>query len=144
MEQKNQNQGKPDKAARKALTVEYQERAREMGVYQIKNESNGRIFIGGSMNLHGLWNKEKFVLGLGSHMNKELQKEWKQFGGENFSFLVLETVKTDSSVRYDYKDVFDAEGKELAHVAKDYKREVEKLKEKWLEKLQPFVEKGYH
>jgi hypothetical protein len=144
MESTNQNKGKPDKAARKALTAEYQERAREMGVYQIQNETNRRIFIGSTMNLHGLWDKEKFVLNLGSHMNKELQKEWKQFGGESFSLLVLETVKTDCSVRYDYKDVFDAEGKELKQVVRDYKREVEKLKEKWLEKLQPFGEKGYH
>ncbi|MCR2806100.1 DUF2087 domain-containing protein [Paenibacillus soyae] len=137
-------EAKPDKAARKALTAEYQEREREMGVYQIKNEANGRLFVGASTNLNGLWNKEKFVLGMGSHMNKELQKEWKQFGEEQFSFLVLETVKTDGSVRYDYKDVYDAEGKELKHVSKGYKREVESLKEKWLEKLQPFGDKGYN
>ena len=91
-----------------------------------------------------LINKEKFVLNMGSHMNKELQKEWKQFGEDQFSFLVLETVKMDGSVRYDYKDVYDADGKELAQVTKGYKREVESLKEKWLGKLQPFGDKGYH
>lgn len=135
---------KPDKAARKALTAEYQEREREMGVYQIKNEANGRVFIGASTNLNGLWNKEKFMLGMGSHMNKELQKDWNQFGEDQFSYLVLETVKTDGSVRYDYKDVYDADGKELKHIAKGYKREAESLKEKWLEKLKPFGDKGYH
>ncbi|MEK3882812.1 DUF2087 domain-containing protein [Paenibacillus sp. PL2-23] len=134
----------PDKAARKALTAEYQEREREMGVYQIKNEANGRVFIGASTNMNGLWNKEKFVLGLGSHMNKELQKDWKLFGEEQFSFHILDTVKTDGTVRYDYKDVYDEEGKEQAGVTKGYRREVEALKDKWLEKLKPFGDKGYH
>ncbi|GKU75928.1 DUF2087 domain-containing protein [Paenibacillus sp. L3-i20] len=135
---------RPDKATRKELIADYQERARIMGVYQIVNNSNGRIYIGGSTNMDGLWNKEKFMLELGSHTNKKLQKDWKQFGADQFTFLVLETVKNDGTIRYDYKDVFDENGKELGDVAKRYKRDVETLKEHWLNKLQPFGDKGYH
>lgn len=135
---------KPDKAARKAMTAEYQDRVRKMGVYGIKNNVNGRMYIGGSTNMDGLWNKEKFILDLGSHMNKKLQKEWKQFGPEAFEYLILETVKTDEDIRYDYRDVYDTEGNELASVAHGYKREVERLKEEWLEKLKPYGEQGYH
>lgn len=135
---------KPDKAARKALTAEYQERVRSMGVYAIKNNVNGRMFIGSSTNMDGLWNKEQFILDLGSHMNKKLQQEWKQFGRESFSYLILETVKTEEDIRYDYRDVYDAEGNELANVARDYKRRTERMKEEWLEKLKPYGEQGYH
>ncbi|RJE88840.1 DUF2087 domain-containing protein [Paenibacillus sp. 1011MAR3C5] len=141
-EQKSRN--KPDKAARKAMTAEYQERVRAMGVYGIKNNMNGRMYIGASTNMDGLWSKEQFILGLGSHMNKKLQQEWKQFGREAFTYLILETVKTEEDIRYDYRDVYDTEGNELASVARDYKRKVERLKEEWLEKLKPYGEQGYH
>lgn len=142
--EEKQKASRPDKETRKQLTAEYQERERVMGVYQIKNNANGRVFIGGSTNMDGLWNKEKFVLELGSHMNKELQREWKQYGSEQFSYLVLETVKTEGDIRYNYNDVYDENGNELAEVAKGYKREVERLKEQWLKKLNPYGESGYH
>ncbi|MBH5317397.1 DUF2087 domain-containing protein [Paenibacillus sp. GSMTC-2017] len=154
-EQKKESQGEqtatvtkstkgPDKAKRKQLTADYQDRERKMGVYQITNNTNGRMFIGGSTNLDGLWNKEKFMLDLGSHSNKEMQKEWKQFGGENFTFEILETVNTDGLIRYNYKDVFDEEGKELGDVAKRYRRDVESMREQWIKKLQPNGDSGYN
>jgi len=90
-EQEEDRKGEPkmDKAKRKQLTAEYQERERQMGVFQIKNNVNGKIYLGGSTNLDALWGKEQFVLNMNGHANKELQKEWKQYGGENFSFLIL-------------------------------------------------------
>lgn len=137
-------QARPDKAARKQMTAQYQERKREMGVYEIRNNVNGRVYIGGSANLDGLWNKEKFTLDMGTHVNKELQREWKQFGAEHFSFLVLETVKLDQEIRYDYNDIFGEEGKAPGDIVRQYKKQIDKLKEQWLEKLQPYGEKGYH
>lgn len=136
--------GNKDKQLRKQLTSEYQERERVMGVYQITNTVNGRIYVGSSNNLDSLWNKEKFMLEHGTHINKELQHDWKEYGGEKFEYLVLETVKHEQKIRYDYKDVFVAEGREPADVVRQYKREVDRLKEKWMEKLQPFGKKGYH
>jgi hypothetical protein len=135
---------KMDKAKRKQLTAEYQERERSMGVYQIKNNANGKIFVGGSTNLDALWGKEQFVLNMDTHSNQELQKEWKQFGGENFSFLILETVKLEQKIRYDYKDVLDPEGRQPVDLVRQYNREVGELKEQWVEKLQPYGGKGYH
>ncbi|WP_063845930.1 DUF2087 domain-containing protein [Paenibacillus sp. FJAT-27812] len=135
---------KMDKEKRKQLTAEYQERERSMGVYQIKNNANGKIFVGGSTNLDALWGKEQFVLNMDTHSNRELQKEWKQFGGENFSFLILETVKLEQKIRYDYKDVLDPEGRQPVDLVRQYNREVGELKEQWVEKLQPYGEKGYH
>ncbi|CAM4415364.1 hypothetical protein FHS16_000988 [Paenibacillus endophyticus] len=143
-EDKRKDEVKMDKAKRKQLTAEYQERERVMGVFQIKNNANGKLYIGGSTNLDALWGREQFMLNMGTHASKELQKEWKQFGSENFSFLVLETVKLDQKIRYDYKDVLDPEGRQPVDMVRQYNREVGALKEQWLEKLQPFGEKGYH
>ncbi|WP_138755291.1 DUF2087 domain-containing protein [Paenibacillus sinopodophylli] len=138
------DEARMDKAKRKQLTAEYQERERMMGVFQIKNNVNGKLYIGGSTNLDAFWGKEQFVLNMDTHANKELQKEWKQFGSESFSYLVLETVKLDQKIHYDYKDVLDPEGRQPVDLVRQYNREVGELKEQWLEKLQPFGEKGYH
>lgn len=94
--------------------------------------------------MDAVWGKEQFLLNIDGHTNKELQKEWKQYGSENFTFLILETVKFDHQVRYDYKDVFAAEGRQPIDMVRQYNREVAALKEQWLEKLQPYREKGYH
>ena len=133
-----------NKARRAELVAQYQEQKRSMGVYQIKNEENGRIYIGSSTNLQSAWNKEQLTLSLGSHINKQLQQDWKDFGEQKFSFLILETVHFDQPLLYDYKDVLSADVHESAQTARNYKREVDKLKEKWMEKLQPFQSKGYH
>lgn len=135
---------KMEKTKRKQLTAAYQERERVMGVFQIKNNVNGRIYIGGSKNLDALWGKEQFTLNFDSHTNRELQKEWTHFGSENFSYLVLETVKLDQQIRYDYKDVFDAEGRQPVDMMRQYNKMVADLQEKWMEKLQPYGEQGYH
>ena len=135
---------KMDKAKRKQLTAEYQDRERTMGVFQMKNNANGKIYIGGSTNLDALWGKEQFLLNIDGHTNRELQKEWKQFGSEHYSFLILETVKFEQKVRYDYKDVLDPEGRQPIDMVRQYNREVGELKDWWMEKLQPYGEKGYH
>ncbi|WP_084134843.1 DUF2087 domain-containing protein [Paenibacillus harenae] len=144
VEQERRDAQKMDKTKRKQLTSEYQERERKMGVYRIKNDINGKIYIGGSTNLEPLWGKEQFQLNMDGHRNRELQKEWKQYGGENFSFLILETVKFDHQVLYDYKDVSAVEGRQPADMVRQYNREVAELTEKWIEKLQPYGDKGYN
>lgn len=135
---------KPSKEERKQLTAQYQERKREMGVYQIKNNVNGRVFIESSTNLSGVWNKERFTLDHGSHKNKELQREWNEYGGDQFSYLILETVKTKDDIRYDYRDVTGEEVIDPANVVRQYKKEADRLKKQWLDKLQPYGEQGYH
>ncbi len=141
---KGKGGSKMDKAQRKQLTAEYQERERSMGVYQIKNVATGKVYIGGSTNLEALWGREQFMLNMGSHQNQELQKDWKKYGSEGFAFLVLETVKFEHKLRYDYKDVLATEGREPAATVRQYNKEVAALHDKWLEKLQPYGEQGYN
>ncbi|ERI09280.1 hypothetical protein HMPREF0083_02559 [Aneurinibacillus aneurinilyticus ATCC 12856] len=110
---------------KKELKQLYKETKTQAGVYQIKNNKNQKIYIESSMNLKTI-NGKQFQLKMGSHTNKLLQKEWNEFGEEAFTFEVLETLKVKED------GYFDA------------KYELEKLEEKWLNKLQPFGEHGYN
>jgi hypothetical protein len=97
-----------------------------MGVFQIKNLKNGKIFIGSSLDLKAFWNAQKWQLDFGMHRNALLQADWKEFGADQFIYEILGLVE--------YSD--DA--------AVDYKKEVKVLEELYMEELQPFEDKGYN
>lgn len=94
------------------------------GVYQIRNTKNQKIFINTGRNISKL-NGAKFELNMGSHRNKALQNDWKEYGEEAFVFEVLESFE---------------EGEDAAKVSK----ELNVLKEKWMQQIQPYGDKGYH
>jgi len=103
----------------------YKETKIEAGVYQIKNTKNEKVFIESTMNLKTI-NGKRFTLDMGSFQNKLLQNEWKEFGAEAFVFETLEILKTPEHGYFDAKDA------------------LKKLKEKWLEEVQPYGERGYN
>ena len=70
---------------RREINREYQERPKPAGVYQIKNTANDKVLLGSSLNLEGPLNGHRFMLGLGSHRNAALQKEWNECGADNTS-----------------------------------------------------------
>jgi group I intron endonuclease len=111
---------------RKELNREYQERVKPSGVFQIKNLANGKVLLGSSLNLEGPLNKHRFMLRINSHTNKELQRDWNEFGEDQFSFEILETIQIKEDPNFNLKD------------------ELTLLEEIWLEKLQPFGERGYN
>lgn len=90
-----------------------------MGVFIIKNKENGRIFLDVNTDTKNILNRYKFELNLGSCKIRELQKEFKKYGEESFSFEVLEELE------YDEKD----DG------SKDYGDDLEILKMVWIDKL---------
>jgi group I intron endonuclease len=112
--------------SRKDIHRDYKERAIPAGVYQVKNTVNGKILLGSSLNLEGPLNRHKFMLKIGSHTNKALQKEWDEFGSEKFVFEILETVKVEDDPNFNLKD------------------ELTLLEQIWLEELRPFGERGYN
>jgi group I intron endonuclease len=112
--------------SRKDIHWEYKERVKPSGVFQVKNAANGKVLLGSSLNLEGSLNKHKFMLKIGSHTNKGLQKDWDEFGPDNFTFEVLEEVKIQDNPNFNLKD------------------ELTLLEQIWLEKLQPFGERGYN
>ncbi|MBN2407290.1 MAG: GIY-YIG nuclease family protein [Elusimicrobia bacterium] len=111
---------------KKALKNEYKMTPLQMGIYKITNLENGKIFIGKGLDLRGKINGARFQLDMGSHMNRMLQKEYAEYGKENFSFEILDRLKP---------------GKDPA---RDYSEELGLLLEMWLDRLRPFGDKGYH
>lgn len=105
---------------------EYKERKKPAGVFQVKNTANGKVLLGSSLNLEGPLNAHKFMLTIGKHRNEALQKEWNEFGGDKFVFEILEEVKVKDDPYFNLED------------------ELTLLEQIWIEKLQPFGEKGYN
>ncbi len=108
------------------LKREYREREKPAGVFQIKNTANGKVLLGSSLNLEGPLNSHKFMLTIGHHDNKELQKDWNEYGPDKFVFEILEVVQVTDDPNFNLKD------------------ELTLLEEIWLEKLDPFGERGYN
>ena len=113
--------------SRKEIHQAYKERVKPAGIFMIKNVASGRILLGSSLNIEGPLNKHKFMLKIGSHLNKELQKDWNELGPDSFIFEILEEVKMQpDNPHFNLKD------------------ELTLLEEIWLEKLQSFGERGYN
>jgi group I intron endonuclease len=112
--------------SRKEIHQAYKERVKPAGVFMVKNKANGKVLLGSSLNLEGPLNKHRFTLKIGSHLNKTLQKDWDEFGPDNFVFEILEEVKVQDNPNFNLQD------------------ELTLLEQTWLEKLQPFGERGYN
>ncbi|BBH21953.1 hypothetical protein Back11_32980 [Paenibacillus baekrokdamisoli] len=130
---------------RKELQNEYGMKQRSMGVFQIVNEKNGKRYIAASPTLDSAWQREKFILDMGSHMNSSLQKEYKEQAGAQFEFQVLEKLKLGDEVRNDYKDIVQEGSTVLNRFAvQSYRDQLRKLEKKWLEELKPYEPDGYN
>ncbi|SFL35906.1 group I intron endonuclease [Paenibacillus sp. 1_12] len=114
------------KEKRKELLLAYKETKRPMGIYQIRNTENDKIYIGSSRNLDGRWNRHQFELSMGMERNKAFEKEWEKMGKEEFVFETLELLE------------------ERPEGYQDIDHELETMLAKWIEKLQPFDERGYN
>ncbi len=112
--------------SRKEIKRAYKERKKPAGVFQVRNTVNGKILLGSSLNLEGVFNGQRFRLSSGRHSNRALQSDWNAYGPENFAFETLEVVQVKDDPNFDVND------------------ELTLLEEIWLEKLQPFGEKGYN
>ena len=111
---------------KKEMMNKYKQTIQPMGIYQIKNLKNGKIYIGSAKDLRGKINGSKFQLKNDLHLNKEMQKDFNEIGEEGFSFDILDYLKPNEDSNYDYTE------------------ELKILLDMWLEKLQPYNEKGYN
>src|ERR1051325_771188 len=111
---------------KKKLIREYKETPRPMGVYQIRNTATGKLLVGTSKDVPSMLNRHRAALRMGSHQNRELQKDWAEFGAEAFEFEVLDTLAPPERPGYDPSDDLKA------------------LEQLWLDKLSPFDERGYN
>ena len=103
---------------RRDLIRIYKETPRPAGVYRVRNTVNGRSLVGSSQNLPGMLNRQRFQLERGSHPDRELQKDWNEFGSEAFTFETLDQLEPSSDAGYDPSE------------------DLRVLMQMWLEKLQ--------
>ena len=112
---------------RKELTRKYKETIRPMGIVQVRNLRNNRVYLMASLDTAGTINSIRFQLKMGNFLpSAELAQDWKEQGEENFVVEVLDELKPVDDPAYDYRDDLKA------------------LEAMWLEKLKPFGERGYH
>ena len=113
-----------DKRAR--LKREYKESRPSLGIFQIRNKVNGKVYLGSSNNLEAERKSRQFQIKVGKIVfNRELQNDLVQFGADQFEFSVLDTLREEGN-------------------GENPQRALQKLKLQWLAKLQPFGEKGYN
>ena len=60
-----------------------------MGIYQIKNIVNGKLYIGSSVRVKERWRKHRNRLDGGYHKNKHLENAWNKHGEKSFTFEPL-------------------------------------------------------
>jgi hypothetical protein len=113
-----------EKNRRKVLKEEYRQIKTYMGVFRITNNVNGKIFVDSCPNLKNKWLTIQTQLGMGLFANAQVQKDWKELGSEAFAFEVLEQKEADE--------------------VSDMRWELKQIVKPWLEKLQPFGDRGYN
>lgn len=111
---------------KKELKDQYKQMKFRMGVFQIRNTVNGKIYVDSSINLDAIWNRHRTQLDFGGHPNPELQKDWKEAGKENFVFEILAEIEHREGTNTDYN------------------KEVKALAALYIDDLQPFGDKGYN
>jgi hypothetical protein len=108
------------------LRQAYKETRRPMGVYRIRNLENGRSLVGRSVDLPASLNRERAELKFGTHRIAALQRDWNVLGPDAFEFEVLDTLSPpDDRPGYDPTD------------------DLRVLEALWLERLEPYDERGY-
>lgn len=112
--------------SKKEIKDNYKQQKFKVGVFQIRNIVNNKIYVDSSTDLIAIWNRHKFQLNNGLHPNTELQNEWTKFGQENFIYEILSEIKQEENRTIDYR------------------KEAKKLESLFIEDLQPFNEKGYN
>jgi hypothetical protein len=111
---------------KRTAKLEYKLSHRPMGVFQIRNKVNDKVLVDSSPNIPGKINRVTFQLNAGSHPSRSLQSDWNTLGKDAFEFETLEDVQPRSDANYDYA------------------ADIETLENLWLEKLEPYGDKGYN
>jgi hypothetical protein len=111
---------------RKKLIREYRNKVHPKGVFAIRNRQTGRTFLGSTLNLYNIIERNKFRLNAGGHQNERLQKDWRTCGEGCFTFEILETLPLQEDPAYDYDD------------------DLKILEMIWVEKFRPFSENCYN
>lgn len=70
-----------------------------MGIYKILNNVTGKFYIGSTVDFEKRFYEHTWDLNKNTHHSKHLQRAWSKYGQDNFSFLVIEIVDTEDSLK---------------------------------------------
>lgn len=111
---------------RKESIRAFKEKRPAMGVFQLRCKNNDRRYVAASRNLEGERNSRLFQLRMGKIVfSRELQADLQKYGADNFEFSVLAVLEPPRS-------------------GESTERKLAALELHWLEKIQPFGERGYN
>jgi len=85
------------------------------GVYQIRNTTNGKVYLGGTVHLRRRFRKHCRDLQRGDHHSIRLQRAWWKYGGDAFVFEILVLVP---------------------------RKDVQKTEQLWLDRVKPYLRDG--
>lgn len=111
---------------RRSLTRKYKDTVLPAGVFVITNTVNGRVYVAGSLDVEGALNRARFELGLRTHRNKALLRDWIEHGATRFRFEVIDRIKESDDPAFDRAAA------------------LEKLLALWREEFQRADEPGYN
>ena len=111
---------------RKETVKVYKKTIQPMGIVRVRNVRSNRVYLTASANTPGTINSIRFQLKMGTFLpSPGLAQDWKELGEQNFVIEVVDVLKPIDDPAHDYRDDLKA------------------LEELWLEKLEPFGERGY-
>lgn len=90
---------------KKELKEQYLQMKSDMGIFIIKCKKNNKYYIEATQDLKSRTNRAVFQLKFGSHPNKELQSDWKEFGEDNFILEISDRLEYDKDeMKTDYTE----------------------------------------
>ena len=87
-----------DNASKKEAIRDYKERKQLQGVFAIRCDASGEVWVGSSRNLDAQQNRELFVLRSGLHRNKTMQAAWNAHGADAFRYEIVEEVEDENAL----------------------------------------------
>jgi hypothetical protein len=115
------------RASRAERKRAYKEAEVPMGIYAIRNTTNGKLFVGHTLNLGAIFNRARFEFAQRMHRVPELQADWERYGEAAFSFEVLDKLPPREEPG-----------------GPPPLEELKVLEEMWLERLKPYGDAGYN
>lgn len=88
---------------KRELKLQYKQMKPPMGIFIIRSKVNNKCYIQTARDFRSAINGTKVRLASGMHPNRELQKEWNDFGAENFMIEILQNLEYDE-LRIDYTE----------------------------------------
>lgn len=79
--------------SKKELIKEYKQQNPVGGIYKLTNTVNHKYLLEYSTNIRAVQNRFDFMKSCGTCFHNKVQKDWNEFGGQAFSFEIVEQIE---------------------------------------------------